>query len=94
MIDKDKYTTYTLFGKEASRRYDERGIDALIEDDTLFYDVKVHHFSTESERQAYYMGIDDSQGWKAYTEIKQSDYIKVKGLKAKSDYDKSRKKSE
>ncbi len=94
MIDKDKYTTYTLFGKEASRRYDERGIDALIEDDTLFYDVKVHHFSTESERQAYYMGIDDSQGWEAYTEIKLSDYLKINGLKAKSEYDKSRKKSE
>ncbi len=81
MAEPKEIITYTLFGKEASRRYKEHGIDAVVSDaDILTYDVSVHHFSTELERQAYYMGIEDSQGWEGCTEIKQSEYIQLKGL--------------
>ena len=69
--------TCVLFGENASARYNEGGIDELMEHiDEDVYDVRKYDF-TEGQKEAYFTGILEYDGWAGFTEITEEDYNKI-----------------
>ena len=87
-INSDENTTYTLFGSDAVRAYN----DSLTDDedvdrrellrDVLSCDNSLHShtFRTKEEVAAYYAGVDDYDGWLDATSITREDYETLQEL--------------
>ncbi len=64
------YVSYVVFGTEGVREYyDEGKVDADF--------VVKRQFRTKAERDAYYKGIDDGDGWDEYATLTEEEYNEI-----------------
>lgn len=77
-IERKKLKYAVVFGKRASRLYDDQDFDglhkALKEGDGS---VCIYEFDTEAERREFQNGIDAGDGWLEYAVVNEEDIEKV-----------------
>ena len=70
-----KPNTYILLGEEAASWYAEDGIEELLKhSDEFSFDIAKAYCRDSFDKQAYFQGLEDGNGWDGAIEITEEDY--------------------